>query len=1075
MTALSETSPARMRILERLREDLHGPQAADEIIVRDRPSDRYLTGILYPQRVPIAEEEDEKLDSNGADEDETHGTEKEAAPLSSTRRPASCGLSFAAAGKQTLRATIVIECGTYAPIAPSSEKQADSSEATKETAGSGKDKPARERPSWQRTPHRVELADIVLETRTIPLSDRGLKGLELFVKVSPWKDSICLVTLALVNQYVIEEGEGREETEKRSFFQVALVAMPGTGTKFPSRPSRRVALDDDGRMSALLYRKAVEYAVGHTCAAEWDSDADGNVLRVRTTWLPLAPVQTMSPDGAREFVALRDEDSALKPLSAAWLVAADEKARIKALRLLTAAYTAWIGNQRDYATTIGADLQNQATVHLDACNAIRDRIDAGIDAIESDPAVLAAFRLANQAMLIQRRWTRPTESDLEWRPFQLGFILLALPSVVTREHPDREVMDLLWFPTGGGKTEAYLALIAMAVLYRRLRHPDTPDTGEGVAAIMRYTLRLLTTQQFQRAAALILACEFIRRGNQRPEGLTAQLGSTPFSIGLWVGGDAVANKYDDAAAALRGNGFKTPAQLQKCPACNARLNWVAKDDVQQIHVHCLNPECALSRSGTQLPVWTLDGDVYRVLPSLLIGTVDKFAQFVRRTEAGAFFGRTGKEPPDLIIQDELHLISGPLGSMTGLYETAVDLLCEYSGARPKVIGSTATIRKAEDQTRSLFNRATCQFPPPGIDADNSGFAVADTAAPGRIYLGVTTAGRSAKFSLQSATATLLQSASSALLTDEDRDPYWTLVTYFNSLRELGGALVMMHDDVPASIRDYAGRRSEAFRPISTVDELTSRITQLEVRDKLEELERPYSSGNAIDVLLASNMISVGVDIPRLGLMVVNGQPKGIAEYIQATSRVGRGRVPGIVVTVYNSGKARDRSHFESFSTWHSMLYRDVEATSVTPFAARSRDRALHAVVVGLVRHTVAGMATSPVMTKEGRDRALEVAAAIHDRAASIDSAEVADLDRQLRQIVEDWDRRAGLKFYWNDMARNTSLLIGAEKVAALRAAGRPRGAAWPTPNSMRNVEPGTVIGIVEGLAVNAGSGAPNGE
>ena len=211
----------------------------------------------------------------------------------------------------------------------------------------------------------------------------------------------------------------------------------------------------------------------------------------------------------------------------------------------------------------------------------------------------------------------------------------------------------------------------------------------------------------------------------------------------------------------------------------------------------------------------MPSDIYRILPSLLIGTVDKFAQFVRKTEAGAFFGRTGNEPPDLIIQDELHLISGPLGSMAGLYETAVNLLCRYSGALPKVIGSTATIRKAEDQTRSLFNRATCQFPPPGVDADNSGFAVSDTQAPGRTLRRQLTTWQAApaKFSLQSTTATLLQSASSAEVKDDERDPYWTLVAYFNSLRELGGALVMMHDDVPASIKDYAGRRSEVPRAI----------------------------------------------------------------------------------------------------------------------------------------------------------------------------------------------------------------------------------------------------------------------
>jgi ATP-dependent helicase YprA (DUF1998 family) len=342
-------------------------------------------------------------------------------------------------------------------------------------------------------------------------------------------------------------------------------------------------------------------------------------------------------------------------------------------------------------------------------------------------------------------------------------------------------------------------------------------------------------------------------------------------------------------------------------------------------------------------------------------------------------------------------------------------------------------------------------------------------------VGVTTAGRSAKFSLQATSASLLQSASSPLLSDSTRDPYWTLVTYFNSLRELGGALVLMHDDVPASIRDYAVRHGERPRDVRTVEELTSRVSQLDVRDKLTELERTFTSGEAIDVLLASNMISVGVDIPRLGLMVVNGQPKGIAEYIQATSRVGRGGLAGVVVTVYNNGKARDRSHYESFATWHSMLYRDVEATSVTPFASRARDRALHAVLVALLRHTVDAMRKSPRMTADGKQRALHFASIISDRAAAIDTAELPDLERQLREIIEDWNDRAGLKSYWNDWRRNTSLLMSAEKAAALRAAGRPRGAAWPTPNSMRNVEPGTLFGLVERLAFAKVGGADDGE
>src|SRR5262249_18574810 len=149
-------------------------------------------------------------------------------------------------------------------------------------------------------------------------------------------------------------------------------------------------------------------------------------------------------------------------------------------------------------------------------------------------------------------------------------------------------------------------------------------------------------------------------------------------------------------------------------------------------------------------LYTVDQDIYRSRPTLLIGTVDKFAQVVRRKEVGPLFDCGGKAPPDLIIQDELHLISGPLGSLVGLYEAGIDLMLMRQGSPPKVIGSTATIRRAADQVTALFCRNVCQFPPPAIDAARSGFATPASATdmPGRVYAAVTTAGRSAKFTLQ---------------------------------------------------------------------------------------------------------------------------------------------------------------------------------------------------------------------------------------------------------------------------------------------------------------------------------------
>jgi ATP-dependent helicase YprA (DUF1998 family) len=539
------------------------------------------------------------------------------------------------------------------------------------------------------------------------------------------------------------------------------------------------------------------------------------------------------------------------------------------------------------------------------------------------------------------------------------------------------------------------------------------------------------------------------------------LGKTPFSIGLWVGGDAVPNKVRDAAAALGGAPDQpTPKQLVECPACRNKLYWYLNETDGAINVQCQTENCLLYNPDAPLPVWTVDEDVYRVNPTLLIGTVDKFAQIVRRKEINSLFGIDVGQPPDLIIQDELHLISGPLGTVTGLYEVAIDRMFKVGDSAPKVIGSTATIRRASDQVSALFNRETAQFPPPCLDAQNSGFAIIDPDAPGRIYAGVTTAGRSAKFTLQAVAASLLQSALCGSTDDSTRDPYWTLVSYFNSLRELGGALVLMQDDVNDSLSTLSIRREEQVRQPGLIEELTSRRTQAEVRDMLARLAIPAGRPGSLDVVLATNMLSVGVDIPRLGIMLVNGQPKGIAEYIQATSRVGRGDVPGLVVAVLNNAKARDRSHYETFSTWHEALYRDVEPTSVTPFASRARDRALHSVLVALIRHLVPGMLDRPAISDDVIEEAGSLIRDIVQRANLIDPDETA-VQTELERLLEKWDLRAP-QSYWSWKVKS-SLLQDAERAATLRAMGRLPGDAWPTLNNMRSVEASTRFRLAERL------------
>lgn len=1039
-------------LLERLSRDLIGPFKADEEL-DSRPSDVYLTGILWPRKTHMGAEDDERLGVGGGDtggDADPGAGEEESVPVSSMNRPSTAGISFAAgcpAGVASLDVTVTF--GLYV-------------QEKRKIEGAGTEK---ERTVWKRKPVNIAISGLKLNSEDFSLDlgkEGAFPGIRLHLRTAEWEEN-RLATLTIVNDAIPAEEEGRAGIEKKTMFQTGIEVRPSEGTVLVARPSRKAVIDDDDRSDALLYRSALEFAVGHTCSASWENGNEpGTAAVVATTWIPRALVPGISAEGHSVFEKLHRMEPA-RPLSTEWLAEADAPALGPALHALPAAYLDWIAQQEELLDGMAGPMREQGKRNLDVCRSVAARMSEGAALIEKDTAVAEAFGLANLAMQVQHSWDpeKSSRGPLKWRPFQLGFILLALPSLADPGASDRAVMDLLWFPTGGGKTEAYLALIAFLAFHRRLSRNGNPDSGAGVCAIMRYTLRLLTTQQFVRAAAMILACEKIRRNYRSGPNRKNGLGQVPFSIGLWVGGEATPNRYEQAVVALSGaSDLPSPKQLADCPSCHRPLTWYSDNSARAIRVRCENSACVLCNGTTPLPVFTVDDDIYRSRPTLVIGTIDKFAQIVRRPETKTFFSLDSGAPPDLVIQDELHLISGPLGTVAGLYETAIDILFSQNGHLPKVIGSTATIRRAPEQVKALFNRGICQFPPPAINANDSGFAVVDPAAPGRVYAGVTTAGRSAKFTLQAVAASMLQSAFSAFETDQERDPYWTLVLYFNALRELGGALVLMQDDVNDSLKTFAAHRGEQQRAPKMIEELTSRRTQVEVRDMLDKMAIRAGTDGALDAVLATNMMSVGVDIPRLGLMLVNGQPKGIAEYIQATSRIGRGSVPGLVVAVLNNAKARDRSHYEAFSTWHGTLYRDVEATSVTPFASRARDRALHAVLTALIRHAIPGMLEAPKLNAAAIASARKIIEEISSRAAAVDPEET-EVKRELERLLRNWEMREPQQ-YWSKQTKK-SLLQDAERAATLKALGRSPGSAWPTMNNMRSVEPACRFRLAEAL------------
>lgn len=572
---------------------------------------------------------------------------------------------------------------------------------------------------------------------------------------------------------------------------------------------------------------------------------------------------------------------------------------------------------------------------------------------------------------------------------------------------------------------------------------------------MRYTLRLLTAQQFERAANLICSCEMIRRS--KPE-----LGQHPISIGLWVGRGGTPNTLRDARRALDrlrlgltpGPDEGNPMQLRTCLWCGEPLGhsnyFIAKSNPHLV-IACRRPKCLFR---DELPVYVVDEDIYRFRPTLLVATSDKFASLPWRESVGNLFGSPDGvgQPPELIVQDELHLISGPLGTLAGLYETAIDALCSRGTTKPKIIASTATIRRAGAQGSSLFARQVRQFPPPGLDSRNSYFAVeaAREDRPARLYVGLMTSQVSHTTLLIRAYSALLQYGPVVSQDPQLLDPYWTLVGYFNSLRVLGGARMQVQDDVGDRIGVIAGQALVPPRSIDEIIELSSREPSGDIPEHLARMALRYPSPEALDVILATNMISVGVDIDRLGLMVVMGQPPTTSEYIQATSRVGR-RYPGLIVTLYNASRSRDRSHYEQFVDYHSALYRHVESTSVTPFSTRARDRALHAVLIALARLIVAELAP-----REGARRILEPAVrskldVVKDiialRAAQVDPGGEAAVVRQLNQIIEAWEQRArDVKslVYDDPMHPDLALLIDASATDDL--------GQFPTLWSLRDVD-----------------------
>lgn len=771
-------------------------------------------------------------------------------------------------------------------------------------------------------------------------------------------------------------------------------------------------LDAEEQSLELQYRNKRVYGTGLGTSVNWEIDEEGHGM-LYNDFFPDVEVPSM------DFSIPEDSGIESSALSMRFLSDLDstlKEQKVCVLATVVKAYESWIDRLDEKRASLDSQYQEAAKNNISGCKAALDRMKCGLQVLEDNELAWQAFLLANRAMFMQRVHLTlqeqtsnidryPDDAELSiildsidysacegltedkyfWRLFQIGFLLMSIEGIVNDTSPQREIVDLIWFPTGGGKTEAYLGLTAFVIFFRRLAHLN--ESG-GTTVIMRYTLRLLAAQQFTRASTLICACEYIRSDavSRHSKYGKYSLGKSEITIGLWIGREHTPNKNAKAKEELK---ELNNAQLQslqyakerhnkfqvlKCPWCGTKM---VKDKVngrmvgtfgyrmsnnRHFELFCPQESCFFNQQG-KLPIQIVDEELYASPPTLLFGTVDKFAMMPWNNEIGAFFAAgSGNRSPELIIQDELHLISGPLGTMVGLYESAIDALCRKDGRCSKIVASTATIRRAKEQCSALYNREVSQFPHPGLDAEDSFFAREsindyEKGVYGRKYIGLMSSGKTKAMMEVRTIAALMQKINTMILPDEIKDKFWTLTVYFNSLKDLGKCSTLVDDDVKDFIKRTSYRLGDArdARVIARADELTSRVNTTQLNETLDKLEKLNYSKENLDnkrypsnILLATNMISVGIDVARLNVMLLVGQPKLTSEYIQASSRVGRS-FPGVAFAMYDGSKSRDRSHYEQFKPYHESFYKYVEPTGATPFAKPARDRALHAVVIAMMR------------------------------------------------------------------------------------------------------------------------------
>ena len=1041
----------RNEYISRVIAEIFGPAGGDEecLPLNDPPHKRYITGVLYPRvekegSVDVQVDLEEESGSVIADADEPDDS-----PLADMlqRSPASAGMTFAVSENAQIR----IECQ-----AARYEKYA----VPTDDAGQGVK--LLKRRSLNALP--VFISDECPGDSSHEIFHQGqefLATLRIRWRVA---EGCRIVTVSMVNKKEVKPDSRPNSLD--CLFQVGMKVSCERGT-FLEPPSPDVAFDVEERSLRLRYRHKIQWATGHAASVAWPpTPAFSAPESIRLDFTPVADTHPFTA-GVRDGASF--DAQALSICRLSQVSDADELRGL--LEPFIDDFESWLDSQAsqdlppEYAQ---AKSEVMAELVLQ-----EQRLRRGLEVLCSTGGghVFDSFRLANEAMLIQMQRSAEKSgrkfdsTSAMWRPFQLAFQLLSIPGCISDEESSGcDIVDLIWFPTGGGKTEAYLLLAAFVIIHRRLAHGVQ---GEGTCVLSRYTLRLLTSQQFDRTATLACALEYIRRQGRIP-------GETPIEIGLWIGGgeNSAPNTKRQARVSfekmLEEDRPRNRFMLNSCPWCGTSILPDRRSSEEsygvrfasRLEFHCPDSECSFHSS---LPVQVVDECLYERPPSILLATIDKFARIPWEARSKSFFGIGCDHdylPPDLVIQDELHLISGPLGTVASIYEAAIDQLLQHRGSKPKYVAATATIRGAKEQSKRLYGRQTCIFPAPGLDVDDSYYMQIDRDdSSSRRYLGVMGQGHTPVTTTVHVMAAMVHAGGVV----SDGDEYWTLVAYHNSKRELGKTMTLAKDDVPARIKVIAqedpdsGQREDQ-RQCHEVVELSGSLKGYQVPKVLDRMQASRGSADAIDVLPCTNMISVGVDVERLNSMLILGQPKMSSEYIQASSRVGRGRrIGGVVVAAFSPTKPRDRSHYENFQGFHESMYRWVEPTSVTPQSPAALDRALHASLIMalriqyLWRDEDAGKFDASDSRHQAAIEALRFR--IHQ---AIPAGDRTEFDAIFNSIVEWWSSSI------SENGGNLSFESQSQFKGLMRHYdSKKRPPARPTLNSMRNVD-GEARGYVRG-------------